>query len=135
LSKRQKPLKGAKVALLGVSYRANIKEPRGTAVMRLVKTFTVKGAIVRVFDPLYSYKELKEMGFPAGLTLAKTVEGIDCIVIVVGHSRFKRLNLKKLRLLMTRAACIVDMGYVIEPEKAEKAGFVYRGVGRGVWAK
>jgi len=135
MGKRQKPLRRAKVALLGVSYRANIKEPRGTAVTRLVKMFTAKGAVVHVFDPLYSPKELKEMGYPAETTLAKTVKGTDCVVIVVGHNRFKRLNLKKLKALMTKTAALVDMGLVIEPEKAERAGFVYCGVGRGVWAR
>jgi len=135
LGKHQKPFRRAKVALLGVSYRANIKEHRGTATTQLVKMFTAKGAIVRVYDPLYSFKELTEMGYPAERTLAKTVEKTDCIVIAVGHSRFKRLNLKKLKLLMTKTAAIVDMGHVIEPEKAEREGFVYRGVGRGVWIK
>jgi len=135
LSKHQKPFRRAKVALLGVSYQANVKEPRGSAVTRLVKMFTAKGAIVRVFDPLYSYKELKELGYPAERTLAKTVEGTDCIVIVVGHNRFRHLGLKKLKLLMTKAAAIVDMGHVIDAEKAMREGFFYRGVGRGVWTK
>jgi UDPglucose 6-dehydrogenase len=69
---------------------------------------------------------------PAERTLEKTVEGTDCLVIVVGHNRFKHLSLKKVKLLMTKAASIVDMGNAIKPEKAEKEGFVYRGVGRGV---
>ncbi len=132
LGERQRPFKNAKVALLGVSYRANIKEPRGTAVIQLAKLFTTKGAVVRVFDPLFSHNELKEIGLPAERTLEKTVEGTDCIVIVVGHNRFKHLNLRKLRSLMTKAASIVDIGNAIQPEKAEKAGFIYRGVGRGV---
>jgi len=135
LSKRQKPFRRAKVALLGVSYRANIKEPRGSAVNQLIKLFTAKGIVVRVFDPLYSYKELKDMGYPAERTLAKTAEETDCIIIIVGHSRFRRLNLKKLKLLMTKTAAIVDMGHVIEPQKAEREGFVYRGAGRGVWTR
>jgi len=135
IGKRQKPLRGAKVALLGVSYRANVKEPRGTAVNQLAKLIMSKGAIVRVFDPLFSHKELREMGYQFETTLAKTIEGTDCIVIVVGHNRFKRLSLKKLKLLMTKTAAIVDVGHVIEPEKAEKEGFVYRGLGRGVWTK
>ncbi len=135
MRKRQKQLRGAKVALLGVSYRANVKEPRGSAVATLVKLFTSKGAIVRVFDPLFSRKELREMEYPTEMTLAKAVEGTDCVVIVVGHNRFKRLSLKKLRLLMTKTAAIVDMGHVIEPERAEKEGFVYRGLGRGVWTR
>jgi UDP-N-acetyl-D-mannosaminuronic acid dehydrogenase len=135
LSRYQKPFRRAKIALLGVSYSPNTKEHRGSAISRMVKVFTDKGALVRVFDPLYSYKELKDLGYPAERTLAKTVEGTDCIVIAVGHNRFKRLNLRKLKLLMTKSAAIVDMGHVIEPEKAETAGFVYRGVGRGVWTK
>ncbi len=131
----QKPFRRAKIALLGVSYSPNTKEHRGSAIGRMAKAFTDKGVVVRVFDPLYSYKELKDLGYPAERTLAKTVEGTDCILIVVGHNRFKRLNLKKLKLIMTKGAAIVDMGHVIEPERAEKAGFIYRGVGRGVWTK
>ncbi len=133
LGTRRKQFRRAKVALLGVSYRANIKESRGSAINTLIKKFAAKGAVVRVFDPLYSFKELKEMGYPAERTLTKTVEGTDCIVIVVGHTRFKRLNLRRLKLLMTRTAAIVDLGHVIEPKKAEREGFVYRGLGRGVW--
>lgn len=135
LSKFQKPFRRSKIALLGVSYSPNTKEYRGSQMDKLVKMFADKGAVVRVFDPLYTYKELKDLGYPAERTFAKAIEGTDCIVIVVGHSRFRRLNLRKLRLLMTRSATIVDMGHVIEPEKAEKAGFVYRGVGRGVWTR
>lgn len=135
LKRCQKPFRRAKIALLGVSYSPNTKEHRGSAVDKLIKMFTGKGAVVRVFDPLYMLKELKDLGYPAERSLAKTVEGTDCLVIVVGHNRFKRLNWKKLKLLMTKSAAIVDMGHVIEPEKAEKAGFVYRGVGRGVWTK
>ncbi len=135
LRRNQKPFRRAKVALLGVSYRANTKEARGSATPQLVKMFTSKGATVRVFDPLYSFTELKDMGYPAERTLKKTVEGTDSIVIVVGHTRFKHLNLKRLRLMMAKTAAIVDMGHVIVPEKAEKAGFVFRGIGRGVWIK
>lgn len=135
LSRYQKPFRRSKIALLGVSYSPNTKEYRGSAIGKLVKLFTGKGALVRVFDPLYTYKELKDMGYPAERTLAKTIEGTDCIVITVGHNRFKQLNLKKARILMTKSAAIVDMGHVFEPEKAEKAGFVYRGVGRGIWTK
>jgi nucleotide sugar dehydrogenase len=135
LSRYQKPFRRAKIALLGVSYSPDTKEHRGSAISRMVKVFTDKGALVRVFDPLYSYKELKDLGYPAERTLSKTVQGADCMVIVVGHNRFRRLNLKKLKLLMTKSATIVDMGHVVEPERAEKAGFIYRGVGRGVWTK
>jgi len=32
-------------------------------------------------------------------------------------------------------AAIVDLTRMIEPKKVEKEGFIYRGLGRGVWKK
>jgi len=75
------------------------------------------------------------MGYPAKATLTKTVEGADCIIIAVGHDRFRRLNLRRIKIFVKKPAAIVDMGHVIDPAKAEKEGFVYRGLGRGVWSK
>ncbi len=36
-----------------------------------------------------------------------------------------------MKFLVRKPAAIVDTGRVVDPEKAEKAGFVYRGIGRG----
>jgi len=94
-----------------------------------------KGAIVQVYDPFYSQRELEDMGYPAQKTLAKVVKGIDCLIIAVGHSRFKRLNLRRIKLLMRKSPALVDMGHIINPDVVEKEGFIYRGIGRGVWSK
>jgi len=55
--------------------------------------------------------------------------------VAVAHDRFTRLNLRRIQMLMRQPAAIVDMGQVVDPAKAEKVGFVYRGFGRGVWTK
>jgi len=131
-----RPLRRARITVLGVSYRANVKESRGSSTRQLVNSLRAKGATVIVYDPFYSFKELRDMDYPAEVTLTKAVEGSDCLVFVVGHDRFKRLNLRRIRFLMRKSAAIVDVGRVIEvPLKAEKEGFVYRGVGRGVWSR
>lgn len=130
-----KPLRRARIAILGVSYRPNVKEPRGSKTEELVKMLRRKGAIVQVYDPFYSLKELTDMDYPARKTLTKVVEGTDCLIIAVGHNRFKRLNLKRIKLLMRKSPVLVDMGHVTEPAVVEKEGFIYRGIGRGVWSK
>jgi UDP-N-acetyl-D-mannosaminuronic acid dehydrogenase len=130
-----RPLRRAKIAILGVSYRPNVKEPRGSKTEELVKKLRAKGATVQVYDPFYSQKELTELGYPAQKTLAKTVEGTDCLIIAVGHDRFKRLNLRRIKHLMKKSSALVDLGHVTEPKTAEKEGFIYRGIGRGVWSK
>lgn len=128
-------MRRAKISVFGVSYRPNVKEPRGSSIKRLVNKLGKKGATVRIYDPLFSQKELEELGYPAERTLTKTVQGVDCLLIAVGHNRFRRLNLRRVKFLVKKPAAIVDMGHVIDPVKAEKEGFVYRGVGRGVWSR
>ncbi len=127
-----KAMRRAKVSILGVSYRPNVKEPRGSSTWKLVEMLKKKGATVRVYDSIFSYKELTKLGYPVKRTLAETVKSADCLTIAVGHDRFKRLNLKKIKFLVRSPAAIVDMGHVIDPDKAEEEGFIYRGVGRGL---
>jgi len=127
-----KTLMRATISVLGVSYRPNVKESRGSSTLELVNMLRRRGAKVRVYDPFFSFKELRELGYPAEETLTKTVEGTDCLIIAVGHEKFKKLNLEKIKFLVKKPAATVDMSHVINPAKAEKEGFVYRGVGRGL---
>ncbi len=130
-----KTMRKAKISVFGVSSHPNIKEPRGSPTKKLVSMLNKKGALVKVYDPLFSHKELIRMGYSAERTLTQTVEGVDCLVIAIGHDRFRRLNLSRIKFLVKKPAAIVDMGQVISPKKAEREGFVYRGVGRGVGTK
>ncbi len=130
-----KTLNRAVVVVFGVSCRPNAKLIQGSSALKFVNTLRKRGVRVRVYDPYFSFKELRGFGFPAEETWTKTVEGADCLIILVGHDKFKRLNLKKMRFLVKKPAAIVDMGLVIDPVKAEKAGFVYRGLGRGLQRK
>jgi len=57
------------------------------------------------------------------------------MVILTSHDQFKRLNLRKLKVMAKMPVAIVDFEGVIEPEKVERQGFIYRGLGRGVWTK
>ena len=131
----QKNLRRAKVSVFGISALANRKKVSNSATKKLVQELKKRGVVVKVYDPFFSHKELLSMGYSAEASLSKTVEGADCLVVAVAHDRFRRLNLHRLQMLMKQPAALVDMGQVVDPVKAEKAGFVYRGFGRGVWTK
>lgn len=131
----EKTLKRSKIAVLGISYKPNVKEIKGSLIIDLIKLLQSKGINVRVFDPFYSFEELRSMDLPAEKNLTKTLEGSDCLVIAVGHDRFKRLSLKKIGILMRKPSAIVDLAHVVDPYRAERGGFIYRGFGRGVWSK
>jgi len=40
-----------------------------------------------------------------------------------------------LKAMMKMPAAIVDFEGVLKPDDIEKEGFIYRGLGRGVWTK
>ena len=129
-----KTVRRAKISVLGISQRPNIKEPPRILTRNIINLLKKKVRVVQIYDPFFSKKELTELGFEAE-KLFKVVEKTDCIIILVGHSKFERLNLKKIKLLAKKSPAIVDISHVIDPLKAEKYGFVYRGLGRGVWTK
>ncbi|MBE3116724.1 hypothetical protein IMZ68_05910, partial [Candidatus Bathyarchaeota archaeon] len=119
-----KALRRARVAVLGT---ANSQ----TATEEFIKSITMKGAKVSLYDPLFR-TEPYDTTPVLKKSLNETVEGTDCIVILTGQDQFKRLNIKKLRSLMKSPAVLVDLVGLIEPEKIEKEGFIYCGLGRGI---
>jgi UDP-N-acetyl-D-mannosaminuronic acid dehydrogenase len=130
-----KTLRRARVTLLGVSQIPNAKGPAKRMAREIVDMLETKGARVNLYDPYIPESELKEMQSHFKKNLPESVEGADCIIIVTGHDQFKRLNLNKLKLVMKMPAAIVDLEGIIEPSKTEKEGFIYRGLGRGVWTR
>ena len=120
-----KTLRRARVAVLGTA------EPE-TGAGTFVELLEKKGAKVSFYDPMFPKNETSDMARVLRRSLNEAVEGSDCIIVLSGHDQFKRLNLKKLRAVMRMPAAIVDLTGIIEPQRVEKEGFLYRGLGRGV---
>jgi UDP-N-acetyl-D-mannosaminuronate dehydrogenase len=94
-----------------------------------------KGAKINLYDPLFAKNEAVDLPRVPKRSISEAVEGSDCIVFLTGHDQFKHLNLNKLRAVMRTPAAIVDVAGILEPQKVEKEGFIYRGLGRGTEKK
>jgi UDP-N-acetyl-D-glucosamine dehydrogenase len=78
---RELSLKGAKVLILGVSYKADVPDARESPAIKLIELLHTAGADVSYHDP--HVPELRE----AGLTsVALDPAEHDCVVIVTAHS-------------------------------------------------
>lgn len=130
-----KTQKRAKVGLLGVSQTPNAQSPIKRTAKKIIEMLEARGAKVSLYDPYLSENEIADTPYHIRKTMTDAVERADCILILTGHDQFKRINLRKMRLTMRMPAAIVDLEGIIEPSKVEKEGFVYRGLGRGVWTK
>jgi nucleotide sugar dehydrogenase len=130
-----KTLKRARVVLLGLSQTPNARGPPSRVAKKIVETFDARGAKLGLYDPYFSEKELAEFQHTQRKTLSENLEGADCIVLLVAHDQFKNLSLNRLKHIMKTPAAIIDLTGTFEPDKVEKEGFTYRGLGRGVWTK
>jgi nucleotide sugar dehydrogenase len=130
-----KTLRRAKISLLGISQTPNTKSPPKKSVKELARLLGAKGAKVGLYDPYFTGDDLSEMQHNLKKNLGEALEGVDCILILTGHDHFKRLNLRKLKVMMKMPAAIVDFEGIVEPDEVEKEGFIFRGFGRGVWTK
>jgi UDP-N-acetyl-D-mannosaminuronic acid dehydrogenase len=130
-----KTLKRARIALLGVSQTPNVQSPIKRTARKIIDTLEARGAKISLYDPYLSEDEIAETSYHFKKNSTEAMERADCVIILTAHDQFKHMNLRKMKLTMKMPAAIIDLEGVAEPSKIEKEGFVYRGLGRGVWTK
>ena len=85
-------LAGARVAVLGASYRGGVKEIAFSGVFPVVAALRERGALVRVHDPMYTDAELAESGWePYHLG-----EPVDAAIIQADHAEYRELSESRL---------------------------------------
>jgi len=119
-------VKGSRVAVLGFAYRENTEDTRNTPARILVKELRRRGADVTIHDPYAR----SERGYTIVRDLRDALRGADALAIVTAHDVYRRLDLRTARRLMRHRA-LVDGRNVFEGRDVERAGFVYRGLGKG----
>jgi len=119
------------IAVLGISYRANIKEARYSPSVEVIRMLHKRGARVRVYDPYFTHDELKAMGYASAESFERTVDGANCLLITVAHDQFKSQKAKDLARLLRKPGCIVDAARILNPNEVRASNLVYYGVGYG----
>jgi UDP-N-acetyl-D-mannosaminuronic acid dehydrogenase len=121
------------VAVLGLSFREDVKEERYSPSKEVIQLLQRKGARVRVYDPYFTSKELKAMGYNAFDSLERTVTGVNCILVAVSHLEFKTIRVQDLARMIHKPGCIVEAGLhrIFDPAEVGANNLVYYGIGYG----
>lgn len=135
LNSIEKPVKGMKVVVLGVSYKENVGDTRKTPTLKLVEELKASEADIVTVDPFVTAKVVhNEFGIPEEKHYEdayKALEGAHAVVFMVPHQAFKELDLKKVKKLMKPNPVFVDGRRVFDPDQLKKLGFIYKGIGAG----
>lgn len=84
-----KPLKGAKILILGLAYKADIDDMRESPSLELIKLLEEKGAAVDYLDPFVPEIGMsREYSQLAGRKSHDMSKDYDCFVLATKHSTF-----------------------------------------------
>jgi len=83
-------VKGAKVVVLGFSYKENVGDPRESPVEVFVEKLRKKGARVCIVDPYIEDGYLDKYG-EVEKDVYKAIEGADAVVLMTGPGSSGRL--------------------------------------------
>ena len=89
-------VKGAKILVLGITFKENCPDVRNTKVVDVIKNLKEYGVEVTIYDPLANPAEVKhEYGLETINKLPNST--YDAIVLTVAHKEFLDLDLQKLK--------------------------------------
>jgi UDPglucose 6-dehydrogenase len=121
-------LRGKKIALLGLAFKANTSDMREAPSIVLASRLIAEGADVRAWDPLVQgHPDLDGVAIQASMLDA--VRGADAAVIVTEWPELKGLASPEILEAM-RTPLIVDGRNLLDPDTVRAAGFRYAGIGR-----
>jgi UDP-N-acetyl-D-mannosaminuronic acid dehydrogenase len=132
LTQQGKPIRGAKITVLGLAYKENLSDLRWSPSNQIIELLRTLGAKLFLHDPYASNVAVNKMYGLPNLPLEEALKDSDCMVIVTGHEEFKKLQFEKIRALMKDGAVVIDGRNILNPADVIRNGLVYAGVGRSV---
>ena len=91
LNERGKPVKGARILVLGIAYKKNVDDRRESPSMILMERLAAKGAEISYADPhVPRFLPMRKHDFDlesVPLT-AETLAATDCVLLATDHDRF-----------------------------------------------
>jgi len=97
-----KALKGSKVLVLGVAYKADIDDMRESPALDVIHLLQQKGADVKYHDPYVPRFEHEDWKMESVVDLMPAVGEADVVVIVTNHTNYDY------RAILDAAALVVD---------------------------
>ncbi len=82
LNDAAKPIKGSRIALLGVSYKGGVGDIRESPALRIIQELTRRGAVLSYHDPYVL--ELPALGL-TNSELPAALAGADAAVLITAH--------------------------------------------------
>ncbi len=132
LNEAKKSVNDSTIAILGISYKPNVKDSQLSPAEYIVKELLDLKARVKIYDPFFKGEEAYSL--KTENSLIDAISGSDGAILVTAHKEFCDIP-PSLLVEKMRTPVMVDSRGVVDTAWAKKAGLVLRGVGREVIRK
>jgi UDP-N-acetyl-D-galactosamine dehydrogenase len=107
LASRGKAPQGARVLVLGVTFKENCPDLRNSRALELAQALQSSGAQVQVQDPWVGPATLEGSGVQ--WVEQPDPQGYDAVVLAVAHDRFRAMDTARIRALLAPDGIVYDV--------------------------
>ena len=124
-------LKGARIAVWGLSYKPQTDDMRESPSLALIDQLLEEGAEVVVHDPVAMTEAKRRIGDRIAFAENSyaAVAGADALAIVTEWNEYRHPDLKRVKEALRRPI-IVDGRNLYDPARMRQLGFTYLSIGR-----
>ncbi len=111
-------IKGANVAILGLSFKEDVADIRNTRVIDIVKELGNYAVHVFVHDDLVDPQETREQ-YDIELTDWENIYNMDALIIATPHEKYRHLPSLEYMNMLSEKGCIIDVKSIFDYQEIE----------------
>ena len=125
LIKAGKPVKDAKVAVLGFTFKENCPDTRNTKIFDIVKELGEYGIEPVIADPTADVQEAKHL-YNVDFVDITTITDMDAVVLAVAHDEFSHFTIADMDKFFGQGQkVLLDIKGLLNRKEYENAGYLY----------
>lgn len=125
LIRAEKPVKAAKVAVLGFTFKENCPDTRNSKVFDIVKELREYGIDPIIADPIADAAEAKKL-YGVEFCGMDDVVACDAIILAVAHTQFSEFKMEQIDAMFGEGQkVLVDVKGLLDRAEYETAGYIY----------
>jgi UDP-N-acetyl-D-galactosamine dehydrogenase len=122
------PVKDAKVAVLGFTFKENCPDTRNTKVIDIIRELREYGIDPLVCDPVAEAQEAQNL-YGISFVPLEAVTDADALVIAVSHEVFSQMGIQEIDKIFKDISndqkVVVDVKSVLDRKRIKEAGYRY----------
>lgn len=120
------PVKNAKVAILGFTFKENCPDTRNTKIIDIVKELNEYGIEPLIADPQADEAEAERL-YGIKFVEKKSITNMNAVILAVAHDEFKQISMQEMDSFYNTDGekVLLDLKGLLDRKEFGQAGYIY----------